>query len=129
MQVLVSGSREGFTYKEFVKEFKATFKGIRIDGITAGGARGIDSYAKVYAVRNGIPFNQMDADWDKHGKKAGSLRNIDMAEHMKSLGCDVHVLALRFDYSSGTTHMIKTAQKYDFKLTVIDKDSVDFYFE
>lgn len=49
MIVLVSGSREGFTYKEFIKHFEENLDVNKIEEIVAGGARGIDTFAKLYS--------------------------------------------------------------------------------
>lgn len=48
--------------------------------IISGGARGVDSIAIDWAVVNWCPFKEYPADWEKHGKKAGYLRNIQMRD-------------------------------------------------
>lgn len=129
MIVLVSGSREGFTYKEFIKHFEENFDVDRIEEIVAGGARGIDTFAKLYSKRKGIKFTEMFADWDSLGKKAGAIRNLDMLEYIKSRAVcrpAMKVIAFRFDHSSGTTHMIKSAKEQGIDLIILDKNSFDF---
>jgi hypothetical protein len=60
----------------------------------------------------GLKTERYPADWKKHGRKAGPLRN----EHMASLGAD---LALGFrcaGKSNGTDHMARMCEKYDIPL-------------
>lgn len=132
MIVLVSGSRVGFTYQEFCREFDKRYKNIDVTEIIAGGARGVDFFAKRYARENNITFTEMLADWDNLGKRAGSVRNTDMALYLMECrdagGFEVSVLALRYDHSSGTTDMIKKATKFKLEVYVFDKDSVDINF-
>lgn len=45
------------------------------------------------------------ADWKKYGRRAGSIRNIEMAQNAEAL------LAVWDGISSGTRHMIKEAEK------------------
>ncbi len=48
----------------------------RPDSIVSGGAIGVDSYAKDYAMRNGIPLLEFLPDYKKYKKQAPILRNI-----------------------------------------------------
>jgi hypothetical protein len=41
--------------------------------------RGADLAGEAWAKLNGIPIAPFPADWDKHGKAAGKLRNREMA--------------------------------------------------
>lgn len=130
MIVLVSGSRKGFTYLEFEKYFKENIELNQVSEIVAGGASGVDTFARIFARRNDIKFTEMSADWDKLGDSAGMKRNQDMVNYvlgkscLKRLGCIL--IAFRFDYSSGTSHMIRTSDKEKLNKIVIDKNSFDF---
>ena len=53
--------------------------------IIEGGAKGVDKYAADYATVNQIPLKTFHADWDKHGKAAGPIRNREMAEYADAL--------------------------------------------
>ena len=78
----------------------------RIDLVISGKARGGDTAGELWARHEGIPILGMAADWDKHGRKAGYLRNEDMAE------VATHCLILRVggESSKGSTHMINIAR-------------------
>lgn len=73
--------------------------------VVSGTARGADSVGEDAAAYLGIPVEQFPADWDRHGKRAGLIRNEEMAEYADSL------LAIWDGESSGTHHMIKTASR------------------
>lgn len=76
------------------------------DLVISGKARGGDTAGELWARHEGIPILGMAADWDKHGRKAGYLRNEDMAE------VATHCLILRVggESSKGSTHMINIAR-------------------
>lgn len=50
------------------------------DEVISGGAQGVDMSAASYCMDRGIPFTEYAADWKKHGKAAGPIRNREMAE-------------------------------------------------
>ena len=107
MNVLVSGSRDGFS-KEMVFDFLDEVSGlphINIDLIIHGGARGVDRFASEWARAEGLNQVVVKPDWGRHGKKAGMLRNIEMIEM-----CDV-LVAMCHNNSKGTTQAIKEAHK------------------
>lgn len=45
----------------------------------SGGARGADRLGEKFAESCSFPFRRFPADWDKHGKSAGYIRNREMA--------------------------------------------------
>jgi hypothetical protein len=49
--------------------------------VVSGGARGIDKLGETWARSRGIPVRVFHANWDKHGKAAGPIRNREMAEY------------------------------------------------
>lgn len=53
--------------------------------IVSGGAKGIDSVGEEFANDSHILVNRFDADWEKHGKAAGPIRNKKMAEYADAL--------------------------------------------
>ena len=73
--------------------------------IVEGGARGADRLGCRYAMDKGLAHKRISADWDTHGKKAGIMRNIEMAEYADAL------VAYWDGASRGTLHMIETMRK------------------
>ena len=75
--------------------------------IISGGARGADSYGEAYADYHHIKKTIFPAEWDKYGKKAGYLRNIDIIKN-----CDV-CIAFWDGESRGTSHDLDLCVKYN----------------
>jgi len=74
--------------------------------VVHGGARGADACAAVLAPRMGFKVEEHPADWDRHGKAAGPIRN----QYMVDLGADV-CLAFPIGESRGTRDCIRAAEK------------------
>ncbi len=53
--------------------------------IVCGMAKGIDLSGKRCAEYIGIPIKEFPADWGKHGKAAGHIRNTEMANYADAL--------------------------------------------
>jgi hypothetical protein len=71
--------------------------------VVHGGAPGVDRWAGTLAARLGLEAVCVPADWTTHGKAAGPIRNVAMAERYP-----VAVLALKG--GSGTTDMVAKAR-------------------
>lgn len=70
-----------------------------------GGARGTDMLADVAARGLGIQVEIYKANWDKHGKSAGPIRNVEMLKNGKPDA------VLAFPGGKGTAHMMMIAEK------------------
>lgn len=111
MKVIICGSRTICKY-DLIKE-AVEKSGFEITEIVSGGARGVDFIGEVYAFQEKIPLKRFPADWNKHGKSAGFLRNKEMAEYVKP---DGGVIALWDGVSAGTKHMLKIAKEMNLKI-------------
>ncbi len=76
--------------------------------------RGADRLADEEAGKAGLLTESHPADWDTHGKRAGFIRNEEMAE----LGADLCV-AFWDGRSAGTQDMMDRAKKHGIPVTVI----------
>ena len=108
MKVIIAGSREITDYDAVESAVKNS--GFDITEVVSGTARGVDRLGERYARENNIPLKLFPADWNLHGKKAGPLRNIEMAKYADGL------VALWDGFSNGTRHML--AQGVDYGLKV-----------
>lgn len=82
--------------------------------IVSGMARGADKLGHEYAKHTGLTVHEFPADWDTYGKRAGFIRNAQMAEFADGL------LAFWDGKSRGTQHMIETMKKLGKPVRVIN---------
>jgi hypothetical protein len=69
--------------------------------IVSGGAQGVDFCGELYAKERQLDVKVFPANWELHGKKAGYLRNKEMALYADAL------IAVWDGKSKGTFHMIQ----------------------
>ena len=104
MRAIVCGGRafrnRALLYAELDKEHSFC----PIDLVIQGGAAGADHLAMEWAHSRGVPCETYQADWEKHGKAAGPLRNQRMLVEGKA-----HIV-LAFPGGRGTGDMIRRAR-------------------
>lgn len=81
--------------------------------IVCGGATGADELGKMYALKHFYPLKMFPANWDKHGKAAGPIRNEQMAIYADALIC------FWDGESRGSKNMIELAKEYKLKIRII----------
>lgn len=106
MIVIVAGGRDFNQRRVIFSTLDALYQAAGLTEIVHGGASGADTLAGEWARGEGVPQVVYKADWDKHGKAAGPMRNRAMAQH----GID---LLIAFPGGAGTGSMITTARQYD----------------
>lgn len=114
-RIIVTGSRNFNDYVRLKYELYQVFK--RLDNapiIVSGTARGTDKLGEQFADEHDLEVKRFPADWDEHGKKAGYLRNKEMAEYADVL------IAFWDGKSKGTGHMIKIANKQELPTKIIN---------
>ncbi len=82
--------------------------------VVSGGARGVDTYAREYAVNNNIPLVEYLPKYEEYGRKAPILRNIQIVEN-----CDF-LLAFWDGKSKGTKFTIDFARKKGIPFKVVN---------
>lgn len=102
MRVIVAGGRDYQDYNR-VKNILDTSI-IEITEVVCGEAAGADGLGRKWAEENKIPVTSFPANWNKYKRKAGFLRNTEMAEYAESL------IAFWDGFSKGTNHMIRIAR-------------------
>lgn len=108
MKLIIAGSR-GLTDYSLLrsaiiqsglwKKYKKTIE------VVSGMAKGVDALGMQFAESNGLVLHKFPADWNTYGKRAGIIRNSEMADFADSL------LALWDGQSPGTKHMIEYARR------------------
>ena len=116
MNLIIAGSRDFTDYDvlerevyKFINMNKALPKDILI---ISGTARGADRLGELFAYNHGISFIRMPADWNKHGKAAGYVRNREMAQ------VATHCIVFWDGKSKGTKNMIDIAKDANLSLYI-----------
>lgn len=78
---------------------------LELEVLIEGGAKGADELAGKWADENTVEHLTFLADWNKHGKAAGFIRNQQMLDEGKP------TLVVAFPGGEGTKDMIKRAKK------------------
>ena len=105
-RVVVAGSRDFIDYAVMVEKLDALLinkKETHNIVIVSGCARGADLLGESYAEDRDYCVAKYPADWEQHGKRAGYLRNVTMAENADA------VVVFNQNDSRGSNHMEKIA--------------------
>ena len=84
------------------------------DMIISGGAIGVDTYAKEYALKNGINYEEYLPDYSRYGRRAPILRDMEIVRY-----CD-YLLAFWNGESKGTKFTINYARKMGKPMKIIN---------
>lgn len=113
MKVIISGFRNFHSYNKLKAYCDNVLSAQSEIEIVSGGADGADSLGERYAKENGYKLTVFKADWDKHGKAAGQIRNAEMAKYADALIC------FWDGQSRGSKNMIEEAKKAGLKYRVV----------
>ena len=107
-KVIIAGGRD-FTDYELLSAVISKLAATELDNkqvsIVSGMARGADALGYMFAHKNNVKVYEFHADWVKHGKGAGFMRNREMGDFADAL------LAFWDGDSKGTKHMIEYMKK------------------
>jgi hypothetical protein len=112
MKVIVAGSRKINDFRLVKEAIEYATQRIKPTEIVSGDARGVDCLGAHWAENEGIPVQRFRAHWHLHGKRAGYLRNEEMADYADAL------VAIWDGQSPGTKHMIDLAKEKGLKVYV-----------
>lgn len=85
-----------------------------ITEIIEGGAPGADTRAREWAHWNEIVCTTVPAQWEKHGRAAGYIRNSEMAKMRPDL-------VLACPGGKGTANMVEIAESSKLRLVRLEK--------
>lgn len=112
-KVIVAGSRGFNDYDLMKSNLDFLFSNKESVEIISGTAYGADKLGERYACDNKLKLHKFPADWDKYGKSAGYIRNVEMAKFADA------VVVFWDGKSKGTTHMINIAIDLNLPLRII----------
>jgi predicted Rossmann-fold nucleotide-binding protein len=107
MKVIIAGGRDYILGADDLARLDREL-GLEVSLVISGGARGVDTDGENWAKSRGIPVERHEARWKELGKKAGPIRNEEMARR-----ADMVVL---FPGGKGTGSMARLAAKYELKI-------------
>lgn len=115
MRCLVCGGREFDDWILLDKTLRKVFKmGFSEPVIIEGGAKGADFLSRCWAKVHNVRYEEFPADWKRHGKKAGMVRNHTMLVEGKP------DLVVAFPGGRGTEDMVKRALKQGVEVLKIE---------
>ncbi len=103
MKVIIAGSRY-LTDMKLVEDALDKSGFYNITEVVCGMARGIDTLGRTWALEHNIYVKEFPAHWYEHGRAAGPIRNLEMAEYADAL------IAIPSPDSIGTWDMIDKAR-------------------
>lgn len=105
MKILVCGGRE-YKDRDYMFKYLDNLLETWDDFILVSGmARGADRLSVKWAEQNNITVEPYPANWDKHGKAAGPIRNRQMLKEAKP------DIVVAFPGGDGTNDMVEIATK------------------
>ena len=124
LRMIIAGSRTFNDYKLLKQSIFNIFKDKHIKRndvrIISGTANGADKLGERYAQEFGLKLTRMSAQWDKYGKRAGYVRNAEMAKYAVEDDNIGVLVAFWDDVSKGTKHMIDLANRYGLEVHIIN---------
>ena len=126
MKVLVCGGRDYsnvdkvYEVLDEIDQREATLPGDKtgeiITAIISGHAKGADSIGEMYGDERGFRVEVYPANWNLYGRRAGYLRNVEMAEKGKP------DLVEAFPGGKGTAMMIKIGNERGIEVMEVSDD-------
>jgi len=118
--VIVAGGGRDLLWlpAQFATVLLARTSGQLVHGLLHGGARGADRTIGRAAHQLGWPVEVLPADWRRHGRAAGPIRNrelleqaIGRAEALSFAAAPVSVLVVAFPGGAGTASLVREARR------------------
>lgn len=113
MKVIIAGGRDFDNYDLLCRKADKILSRQSGIEIVSGTAKGADKLGERYAEERQYPVKRFIPDWNFFGKKAGFIRNEEMAEYADAL------IAFWNGESKGTRHMIDIATNVGLLIRVI----------
>lgn len=122
MRIIIAGTRE-MDYDTAHHAIIDALEKIETDGpptIVSGRGGSVDSAGEMIAKQRGWEVRLFPADWDKHGKAAGPIRNKEMAANADAL------ILVWNGRSRGSLSMLREARAAGLKVYETKIDTRDY---
>ena len=103
MKVIVAGGRDFVERSGDRVRLRDALLNLGATEIVCGMARGADMFGYSVAKEMGLPIAEFPAEWDRFGKRAGMIRNAEMANYADAL--------IALPGGSGTLNMVAEANR------------------
>ena len=127
LRVIIAGSRDFNDFPklmnssiEILTEISKKRNDLDRIRIISGTARGADKLGEQYAKIAGYELSKFPADWNGLGKRAGYVRNAEMAKFAVEDDNYGVLIAFWDGKSRGTKHMIDLAKRYGLEIHVVN---------
>ena len=124
LRIVIAGSRDFNDYELLKRE---VLNIVKYDNrpkdyvkVISGSARGADTLGERFAKEFGLEVKRFIPDWDGLGKRAGYVRNAEMAKYSVEDYNDGMLIAFWDGVSRGTNHMIDLANKHGLEVHVVN---------
>lgn len=115
MRVIIAGSRNATRLDVWRALELCPWSGF-ISVVISGTARGADSEGERWAEEHNVKIQKFPANWKKEGKRAGPVRNLEMAKNADGL------VAVWDGQSRGTHNMIDKAIELGLRVFILRSD-------
>lgn len=124
LRIIIAGSRDFIDYNLLKDSMRDILKNTYLEGINkikiiSGTARGADQLGEKFAKQFKLEVVRFAAKWDIFGKRAGYIRNEEMAKYSVKDGNYGMLVAFWDGKSRGTKHMIDLSKKHGLEVHVI----------
>lgn len=129
LRIIVAGSREFNNYQLLSDTLMKYLEDIDFTDVVdnpnqvkfiSGTARGADVLGEQFAYTWGYEVKRFHADWDSLGKRAGYVRNSEMAKYAVENDNYGVLIAFWDGKSRGTKHMIDLANKHGLEVHIVN---------
>lgn len=133
LRIIVAGSRDFQNYTLLSSTLRRILAYLKNNNVftdknqvefISGTARGADQLGEQFAKQFGYNVKRFPADWTL-GKRAGYVRNEQMAKYAVADGNKGLLVAFWDGKSKGTKHMIDLARKHGLAVRVVKYKEID----
>lgn len=115
MRLGIVGSRNpGVSYQDWENLLLEKIDPSKVEMVISGGAKGVDTYAKIFAARHHIPYMEFAPQYSTYGKYATLKRNTQIVREASV------VAAFPTPDSKGTLHSIREAKRLGKRLIIVN---------